>query len=121
MDSFSTPIIFNTDSLTHKKKTLQKEFIFCMNDAQKTQLPAPAVFTTMKASDAHVSSTFLDSRHLFSSNPFATMHARKAPNWSGQNLARMAWRGEASSSLGNLGQIYSRLKLLPGDFIVNEG
>ena len=67
-------------------------------------MPAPARLTVLKAFPAHLSRIPFDSRHLFSSLPLAVMQVRKAERSAGQNLKRMSWRGEPSSSLAKLGE-----------------
>ena len=70
--------------------------------AQYTKLPGPAALTFLKARAAHLSRMFLVGKHLFSSLPLAVMQVLKALTSAWQNLSRMSWRGDPSSSLAKL-------------------
>ena len=70
--------------------------------AQYTKLPGPAALTFLKARAAHLSRMFFVGRHLFSSLPLAVMQALKSLTSDWQNLSRISWRGEPSSSLAKL-------------------
>ena len=69
---------------------------------QKTHFPGPAELTVLKALPAQESRIFFVSRHLFSSFPFAVMQVRNPLTSPWQNLSKMSWRGEPSSSRAKL-------------------